>query len=137
MSGVADGERAEALRVLVADDDADILELLTRRLERRGYEVIPAADGDEALALALAHLPDAVVLDGLMPGLEGEQVCAELRDREPTATIPVVLLTAKATDADRQRAVDAGASAYMVKPFSIEELDETLRGLIGRGGWAA
>ena len=117
-------------RVLVADDDADILELVSRRLERRGYDVIGAGDGREALALARSELPDAVVLDGLMPGLEGHQVCAELRADQRTTSIPVVLLTAKAADVDQERAVEAGASAYMVKPFSIDELDETLRRLI-------
>ena len=130
MSGSASGEEAPAGRVLVADDDADILELVSQRLERRGYEVSTAGDGNEALARTVAELPDAVVLDGLMPGLEGHEVCAELRSRERTAAIPVVLLTAKAADADRQRALDVGASAYMVKPFSIDELDQTLRGLI-------
>ena len=130
MSGSASGEEATAGRVLVADDDADILELVSQRLERRGYEVSTAGDGNEALARTVAELPDAVVLDGLMPGLEGHEVCAELRSRERTAAIPVVLLTAKAADADRQRALDVGASAYMVKPFSIDELDQTLRGLI-------
>jgi len=130
LSGSASGEEATAGRVLVADDDADILELVSQRLERRGYEVSTAGDGNEALARTVAELPDAVVLDGLMPGLEGHEVCAELRSRERTAAIPVVLLTAKAADADRQRALDVGASAYMVKPFSIDELDQTLRGLI-------
>ena len=128
-----EGARA-APRVLVADDDADILALLAAGLERRGYAVTTATDGSAALALTTAELPDALVLDWLMPGLEGAEVCRELRSQAATASIPVVLLTARAAEADRRRALDAGASAYVVKPFSIAELDRTLRDLIEPAG---
>ncbi len=123
-------ERTPLARVLVADDDADILGLVRRRLERRGYVVITASDGHTALELSIAERPDAVILDGVMPGLEGHEVCAAMRAREETAAIPVIVLTAKAAEIDERRALSAGASAYMLKPFAIEDLDRTLRELL-------
>lgn len=116
--------------VLVADDDEDILMLVRHRLERRGYAVITAADGEQALALATERLPDAAILDGLMPGLNGEEVCARIRADARTAAIPVIVLTAKAGEAARGEAIEAGADAYMLKPFSIDALDERLQSLI-------
>ena len=117
-------------RVLVADDDGDILRLLTQRLAHRGYHVITAGNGDEALRIVFEELPDAAVLDGIMPGIEGHKICAQMRADGRTADIPVVLLTAKAADADEREASAAGVDAYIVKPFRIEDLDETLRELL-------
>ena len=116
--------------VLVADDDADILRLLSQRLSHRGYRVITAENGDSALGIAFESPPDAAVLDGIMPGMEGHEVCAAMRANPSTALVPIVLLTAKAGYADEREAVDSGADAYMAKPFRIEELDEKLRGLL-------
>ena len=124
-----EGGSETPIRVLVADDDPDILALVTRRLERRGYEVLQAHNGNEALARAIAEAPDVVVLDGLMPGLEGHEVCAEMRARPETEAIPVILLTAKAAEAGQSQALDSGANAYMVKPFAIDDLDHALRRL--------
>ena len=116
--------------VLVADDDADILRLVSRRLKHRGYQVLTAANGDEALGLILDDPPDAAVLDGIMPGIEGHQICARMRADARTADIPVILLTAKAGDADEREAADAGVDAYVAKPFRIEQLDATLKELL-------
>jgi len=116
--------------VLVADDDDDILRLLSRRLKHRGYHVVTAVDGDEALERVFDDLPDAAILDGIMPGVEGHEICARMRADGRTAEIPVVLLTAKAGDADEREAADAGVDAYIAKPFRIEEIDTTLRGLL-------
>lgn len=116
--------------VLVADDDADILRLLSRRLGHRGYRVLTARDGDEALAVALEQSPDAAVLDGVMPGREGHEVCAAMRADARTAHLPVILLTAKAADQDEREAIDAGADAYVVKPFRIQDLDQKLKELL-------
>ena len=104
--------------------------LVGHRLERRGYAVITAGDGEQALALATEHVPDAAILDGLMPGLNGDEVCARMRADARTAAIPVILLTAKAGDAARESALDSGADAYMLKPFSMDALDERLKQLI-------
>jgi two-component system, OmpR family, phosphate regulon response regulator PhoB len=108
--------------------------LVRKRLERRGYTVISAVDGAEALALATEHLPDAAVLDGLMPGLNGDEVCARLRADERTAAMPVIVLTAKAGDASRDAAFHSGVDAYMLKPFSMEALDACLQQLIAARG---
>ncbi|MDQ3730368.1 MAG: response regulator [Actinomycetota bacterium] len=126
-SGAVQQERPT---VLVADDDADILRLISQRLSHRGYKVLTAKSGRAALELALSCDPDAAILDGIMPGLEGHEVCAAMRSDPRTALVPIVLLTAKAADADEREAIDAGADAYMAKPFRIEELDETLRELL-------
>ena len=104
--------------------------LVRKRLERRGYRVIGAVDGAEALALATEHLPDAAVLDGLMPGLNGDEVCVRLRADERTAAMPVIVLTAKAGDASRDAALESGVDAYMLKPFSMDALDACLQKLI-------
>jgi DNA-binding response OmpR family regulator len=116
--------------VLVADDDADILRLISQRLGHRGYKILTAESGAAALKLAFEFIPDAAVLDGIMPDLEGHEVCAAMRGDPRTALVPVILLTAKAADADEREAIDAGADAYMAKPFKIEELDERLRELL-------
>lgn len=116
--------------VLVADDDADILRLISQRLSHRGYQMITAPDGKTALAMAIEHGPDAAILDGIMPGLEGHEVCARMRADNRTAQIPVILLTAKAADADEREAIGAGADAYVVKPFRIEDLDLKLQELL-------
>jgi CheY-like chemotaxis protein len=116
--------------VLVADDDHDILRLLSRRLKHRGYHVVTATTGDEALKLVFGEPPDAAVLDGIMPGIEGHEICAKMRADGRTAEIPVVLLTAKAGDVDEREAADAGVDAYIAKPFRIEELDAKLKELL-------
>lgn len=118
--------------ILVADDDADILRLISQRLGHRGYRVVTATTGEDALALALSEAPDAAVLDGIMPGLEGHEVCARMRDDDRTSAIPVVLLTAKAADADQREAIEAGAAAYLLKPFRMDDLDERLRELLSK-----
>lgn len=116
--------------MLVADDDADILRLISQRLTHRGYDVITAKSGHEALELVFGEPPDAAILDGIMPGMEGHEICARMRSDTRTAEIPVLLLTAKAADADERQAAEAGVDAYIVKPFRIEELDLKLRELL-------
>ena len=116
--------------VLVADDDADILRLISQRLTHRGYRMLTAANGGEALDLARGRSLDAAILDGIMPGLHGHEVCAALRADRRTAHVPVILLTAKAADADEREAAEAGVDAYIAKPFRIEELDRKLQELL-------
>ena len=110
------------LRVLVADDDEDILQLLSFRLERAGYEVVLARSGDEALRLALELLPAVAILDGMMPGLDGFEVTRELRRAAATSTTPVILLTARAQASDIARGMAAGADEYVKKPFDARDL---------------
>ena len=115
--------------VLVADDNADIRAYVRGHLEG-DYRVVEAADGDAALALARAETPDLIVSDVMMPGLDGVALVAALRADPDTDFIPVVLLTAKAEEADVQAGLDAGADAYVVKPFDVRTLRSRVAGLI-------
>ena len=108
-----------ARRVLVVDDDPTVAEVLTRYLVRAGYEVETAADGATALRLALARLPDLVVLDLMLPGIDGLEVCRRLR---AVAPVPVVMLTALGEETDRIAGLELGADDYLSKPFSPREL---------------
>lgn len=119
-------------RILVADDEPDILELVTYRLTRSGYQVIAARDGEEALRLALEHVPDLVVLDVMMPKLDGYDLTRRLRAEPATSRIPVILLTARVQEADVSRGFDAGADDYLKKPFSPDELVARVRAVLGR-----
>ncbi len=120
-------------RVLVADDDNDILLLVTTRLRRDGFEVTAARDGDEALALAREQRPRVAVLDIGMPGLDGLEVLAAIRADEHLRDVRVLLLTAKAQESDVRRGYAAGADAYVRKPFSPSELSMRVRRLIDEG----
>jgi DNA-binding response OmpR family regulator len=115
--------------ILVADDDDDILLLVTTRLKRDGYEVVGAHNGIEALALAELHKPAVAVLDVGMPGLDGIDVLTAIRGIEALNHTRVLLLTAKAQEADVRRGYEAGADAYIKKPFSPAELAERVKEL--------
>ena len=125
-------ERHPAARhlVLVADDDEDILQLLSFRLERAGYEIVQARNGDEALRLALELRPSLAILDVMMPGLTGFDVTRELRRREETRTMPIILLTAKAQATDVSQGMAAGADEYVKKPFDARDLKERVDRLL-------
>jgi DNA-binding response OmpR family regulator len=118
--------------VLVADDDEDILGLVSFRLERSGYEVAAAKDGEEALRLARKLSPALVVLDVMMPRLDGYEVTRRLREDEATRGIPVILLTALAQEADVARGFESGADDYLRKPFSPQELAARVQAVLGR-----
>jgi len=117
--------------VLVADDDEDILLLVTTRLRRDGLDIISARSGDEALALARERRPALAVLDIGMPGLDGIQVLEQIRADADLRHIVVLLLTAKAQESDVRRAFEAGADAYVKKPFSPTQLSARVRELLG------
>jgi DNA-binding response OmpR family regulator len=118
--------------VLAADDDADILELVAFRLERSGYTVLQARDGEEALQVALESKPDLAILDVMMPKLDGFELTRRLRAEEATSRMPIILLTARAQDADVQQGFDAGADDYIRKPFSPDELRARVQAILGR-----
>lgn len=109
-------------RVVVADDDPDIVDILTFNLTTAGYEVTSAADGVEALELVRASMPDLVVLDIMMPRMDGLEALAALKADEATKEIPVVMLTAKTSDTDQWAGWEAGADYYITKPFDLDEL---------------
>jgi DNA-binding response OmpR family regulator len=120
--------------VLVADDDEDILLLVTTRLRRDGFDIVSARSGDEALALVRERRPALAVLDIGMPGLDGVQVLERIRADDDLRAMLVVLLTAKAQESDVRRGFDAGADAYVKKPFSPADLSARVRELLGSGG---
>lgn len=117
-------------RILVVDDDPKMLSLMRRGLSFAGYAADLAADGEEALAIARDNPPDLVVLDVMLPGLDGVEVCRRLRagDRE----LPILMLTAKGRVPDRVAGLDAGADDYLVKPFAFDELLARIRALLRR-----
>ena len=108
--------------MVVADDDPDIVDILTFNLTTAGYEVTTAADGVEALELVRASAPDLVVLDIMMPRMDGLEALAALKADEATKEIPVVMLTAKTSDNDQWAGWEAGADYYITKPFDLDEL---------------
>jgi two-component system response regulator MprA len=116
-------------RVLVVDDDPKILSLLRRGLSFEGYQVTTAEDGLSALTAARDEPPDLVVLDVMMPGLDGLEVCRRLR---AGADVPILMLTARDTVPDRVAGLDAGADDYLVKPFAFDELLARVRALLRR-----
>jgi DNA-binding response OmpR family regulator len=118
--------------VLVADDDPDILTLIALRLERSGFDVVVARDGEQALATALEREPDIALLDVTMPKLDGYEVTARLRDNQATRQMPVILLTARVQEADIARGLEAGADDYVKKPFSTQELRDRIQAALGR-----
>lgn len=119
--------------VLVADDDEDILSLVAFRLERAGYEILTATDGEQALALALERHPDLAVLDVMMPKLTGLEVTERIRAAgDDVKNIPIVLLTARVQEADIARGFEAGADDYIKKPFSPQELRARVQAILGR-----
>jgi DNA-binding response OmpR family regulator len=118
--------------VLVADDDADIRALVTFRLERAGYDVVEASDGEEALRLAREQTPDLAVLDVMMPKLTGEEVTRRIRGDAATHRMPVILLTARVQEDDVARGFEAGADDYIKKPFSPQELRARVQAVLGR-----
>src|SRR2546428_7064600 len=120
---------AGARRILVVDDDPMVATTVQRVLRPEGYEVDAALGGEEALERARAHQPDLVVLDLMMPGIDGLEVCRQLR---ATGTLPILMLTARSGTADRVRGLDTGADDYLVKPFAYAELLARVRALLRR-----
>jgi DNA-binding response OmpR family regulator len=116
-------------RVLVVDDDVKTVELVKLYLNRDGYRVLTAYDGIEALRLARESHPDLIVLDLMLPGLDGLQVCQALRDE---SDVPIIMLTAKTTDQDKLEGLDLGADDYVTKPFSPRELAARVRAVLRR-----
>ena len=116
-------------RILIIEDDQAILKLLQRGLAYEGYTVDTATDGRTGLILARDHTPDVVILDWLLPGMDGLEVCHRLRTG---GSIPILMLTAKDTIQDRVQGLDAGADDYLVKPFNLDELLARVRALLRR-----
>ena len=129
MSPYSAGMSRAAARVLVVEDDQTVAEVVTRYLEREGFTVESVGDGREALERADAQTPDLVVLDIMLPGLDGLEVCRRLRARAP---IPVVMLTARGSEEDKVLCLELGADDYVTKPFSPRELTARVKAVLRR-----
>jgi len=118
--------------VLVIDDERDLVNLVRYNLESEGYEVLGALDGESGLHLALTRSPDLILLDRMMPGADGVEVCRRLRREDRTSHVPVIMLTARAAEEERVQGLDAGADDYVTKPFSVKELLARVRARLRR-----
>ena len=125
-------DRISGVEVLIVDDDRALRDALRRALALAGYEITLAEDGQQALAVVAAAAPDAIVLDVGLPGIDGLEVCRQLRGAGDR--VPVLMLTARDAIADRIDGLDAGADDYLVKPFDVGELKARLRALLRRTG---
>ena len=124
---------SEAKKILVCDDDPLLVDLLQYRLAAKGYDVIVAEDGGKALRRLQEVRPDAILLDAMMPVIDGYELLRKIREDENTAKIPVIMLTARKQEQDILTALELGADDYMVKPFIPEELVARLARLLESG----
>ena len=120
------------MRILVVEDDTDLALLLTYNLEAEGYIAESAHCGDDAELRLAESPPDLVILDWMLPGVTGIEICARLRARNETRSLPVIMLTARGEEAERVQGFSAGADDYVVKPSSVAELMARVRGLLRR-----
>jgi phosphate regulon transcriptional regulator PhoB len=119
-------------RILVADDEKDIVELVAYNLEREGYAVVRAFDGQKAWEMINANKPDLVILDLMMPGISGMEVCRMARQQASTAALPIIMLTAKSDAVDKILGLEVGADDYITKPFHVRELVARVRAVLRR-----
>ena len=119
-------------QVLVVEDEDALATLLQYNLEKEGYTVAVAGDGEDALMQAEETTPDLVLVDWMLPKVSGIEVCRRLRSRQETANVPIIMLTARGEETDRVRGLDTGADDYVVKPFSMTELFARIRAVLRR-----
>ena len=122
----------EKSTILIVEDEVDILQLVTHNLKSAEFNVLTAEDGYQALSLAKKHLPQLVILDLMLPGLDGFEVCKELKRSPTTKNIPILMLTARGEEVDRIVGLELGADDYVVKPFSPRELILRVRAILRR-----
>jgi DNA-binding response OmpR family regulator len=118
-------------KIMVADDDRNVLYLITELLSRQNYSIEPAVDGEQALIKAREFNPDLIVLDVMMPLIDGIEVCRRVKSNPQTSHIKVIMLTAKTSGRDKEAGLAAGADHYMTKPFKITELTGKIDELLG------
>ncbi len=121
-----------ATNVLIVDDEKDLVDLVRYHLEKEGFQCLQASDGLTALRLAQEQRPDLLVLDLMLPGLDGLEICRQLRRDPMTASLPIIMLTAKAAEVDRVVGLEIGADDYLVKPFSPRELVARVKAILRR-----
>lgn len=120
---------AKKTTILAADDDPQLLRLMTRNLQLEGYDVLAASDGLQALELVESNAPDLVLLDVMMPKMDGFTVCYRVRE---FSAVPIIIVTARGQDQDKVRGLDLGADDYLTKPFSVDELLARVRAVLRR-----
>src|SRR5207248_10742489 len=120
---------AKKTTILTADDDPQLLRLITRNLQLEGYEVLPVSDGQQALEQIEQKSPDVVLLDVMMPRMDGFTVCHKVRE---FSSVPIIIVTARGQDQDKVRGLDLGADDYLTKPFSVDELLARVRAVLRR-----
>jgi len=120
--------------ILIVEDEAPLLTLMRYNLEKQGFRVEEATDGQEALLRVAENKPDLVLLDWMLPTLSGIEVCRQIRRRPATRDLPVIMVTARTEDQDAVRALDIGADDYITKPFAVEALLARIRALLRRSG---
>src|ERR1700726_1796894 len=125
---------AKKTTILTADDDPQLLRLITRNLQLEGYEVLAVSNGQQALELIENHAPDLVLLDVMMPKMDGFTVCHRVRE---FSAVPIIIVTARGQDQDKVRGLDLGADDYLTKPFSVDELLARVRAALRRAQFSA
>lgn len=121
-------------RIVIADDDADIRELVVFKLRHGGHDVVPVADGAAAVEACTSQRPDLVILDVMMPGMSGLEAARALRQDTDMDGLPIIMLTARAQESDIEQGFEAGADDYVVKPFSPRELAARVDAVLARKG---
>ena len=119
-------------RVLIVEDEAPLITMLRYNLEKEGFAVSEASNGEEALTVSAETTPDVVILDWMLPMMSGIEVCRQLRRRQTTREVPIIMLTARGEEADKVRGLNVGADDYLTKPFSVPELLARMRALLRR-----
>lgn len=120
------------MKLLIVDDEKDIVDLVAYNLEKEGYEVLKAYDGEGALRIVRTKAPDLVILDLMLPGIQGLEVCRRLRRDPATSAVPVIMLTAKGGEVDKVLGLEVGADDYVTKPFSVKELVARVKAVLRR-----
>ncbi len=123
-------------KILLVEDNEMNRDMLSRRLERKGYQVVVAVDGGDGLAKARDEMPDLILMDMSLPVVDGWEATHQLKSQEPTRGIPIIALTAHAMQGDREKAIEAGADDYDTKPVELPRLLEKIAGLLARKGGA-
>src|SRR5512135_1829208 len=119
-------------KVLIVEDEDSLVTLLSYNLQSEGYSVVHTASGSDAMMMMQEERPDIVILDWMLPGLAGIEICRQIRARPETKALPVIMLTARGEEGDRIRGLQTGADDYVVKPFSVSELVARVKALLRR-----
>lgn len=119
--------------ILIVEDERDIAEMIEYNLQKEGYETVCVSSGEDAVSAAKKKSPDLVILDIMLPGIDGFETCKKLKNTEITSNIPIIMLTAKSREADKVAGLEIGADDYMTKPFSPRELTARIKAVLRRG----